>query len=294
VTRNPTHHWTYLAIGTSWAISLWDEIPEKDIEEMKRLIAEKSEAFEATYSRFRKTSLLWQLTERRGVVPVPKDLITMLRLYETLHDLSDGKLNPLIGFTISDMGYDAEKSLQPKEVIRDVPDFHKALTIFDDETIELHESVLMDLGALGKGYFVDQLAKFLAERGLKHFLVNGSGDISYKGNGDALRIGLEHPGDPTKAIGIVEMTDGCMCSSAGNRRKWATYHHTIDPHTRTSPNEILATWVIAKSTAIADGLATCLFFTEPERYEKDFSFEYCIMNKENKIKRSAGFTAELF
>ena len=37
-----------------------------------------------------------------------------------------------------------------------------------------------------------------------------------------------------------------------------------------------------------------LFFTDPERYRKEFSFEYCILNKDYKVKRSTGFNAELF
>ncbi len=154
--------------------------------------------------------------------------------------------------------------------------------------------MLIDLGALGKGYFVDKIAEFLAQKGMRRFLVNGSGDMVYKGDGQTLRVGLEHPEDATKVIGVVEMTDGAMCGSGSNRRKWDKYHHTLDPFSLTSPNEVIATWVTAESAAVADGLATCLFLAEPECFREELAFEYCMLNPEYKVKRSAGFAAELF
>lgn len=285
----PPHSFTYDSMGTRWTVTVWDDLPERNFSDLEQSILAQSTAFDDTYSRFQKNSLIWRLTEQRRRIAVPRDLVAMLRLYQTLFDLSDGKCNPLIGFTLSDLGYDADYSLKPQDSIRPVPDFHDALSILDDEHIELRQSVLIDLGALGKGFFVDRMAAFLTDRGIRRFLVDGSGDMFYRGNGEAIRVGLEHPGDTTKVIGVVEMMGGAMCSSAGNRRRWGTYHHTIDPRTLTSPTEIIATWVTAESADIADGLATCLFFCEPERFANAFDFEYCILNKEYRVKRSAGF-----
>lgn len=285
---------SYESMGTHWAISIWDDIDPTTFEELKTTIIDQSTAFDHLYSRFKKTSLIWALTEQKGLVEVPHDLVNMLRLYETFYRLSQGKCNPLIGFTISDMGYDEHYSLKPKDHIRSVPELPSALRIVNDTHINLSESVLIDVGALGKGYFVDKIAAFLTEKGLKHFLVDGSGDMLYRGNGTPLRVGLEHPGDPTKVIGVLEMQDGAMCGSASNRRKWSTYHHTIDPTTLQSPTDIIATWTMTNSAAVADGLATCLFLSDPEQYKKEWAFEYCMLNQNYTVKRSTGFTAELF
>jgi thiamine biosynthesis lipoprotein len=270
-------HFSYESMGTHWAISIWDTLDPAVFAELQESIIQQSQAFSQLYSRFNKSSLIWELTEKRGMVEVPKELIQMLRLYETLHDLSDGKCNPLVGFALSDLGYDADYSLQPKEHIRSVPNFHDALRLVDDTHLELSQSVLIDLGALGKGFFVDIIRAFLEEKGIQRFLVDGSGDMYYQGNGEVIRVGLEHPGDATKVIGVLEMQNGAMCGSASN-----------------STEGIIATWVRATSAAVADGLATCVFLVEPERFENDFAFDYCLLNTEYKIKRSAGFTAELF
>ncbi len=285
---------SYESMGTKWQITIWDELDDVTFEHLSSSIIDQSKAFDQTYSRFIKSSLIWSLTEQRGRIKVPKDLISMLRLYQDLSDLSDGKCNPLVGFSLSDLGYDADYSLKPKETIRPVPDFRAALKIIDDDHIELRESVLIDLGALGKGFFVDKISAFLRAQRIKRFLVDGSGDIFYCGNGESILCGLEHPGDTTKAIGVIELKHGALCASATNRRRWGKYHHTIDPHSLTSPEDLLATWVMADTATVADGLATCLFLTEPERFAEQFSFEYCLLNREYKVKRSDGFNAELF
>lgn len=292
-TRKP-YAFGYESMGTHWKISIWDALDTKTAADIEQSIRGASEAFDAAYSRFRSSSLVCALAQRTGLQEVPRDLVSMLRVYEKLHDLSGGMCNPLVGFALCDLGYDAEYSLRPKEHVRPVPRLHDALRVIDDTHIELHESVLIDLGALGKGFFVDRIGSMLSEAGMQRYLVDGSGDISYQGNGIPLRMGLEHPGDHAKVIGVRKLTNGAMCSSAGNRRAWGRHHHTIDPFTLSSPTEIIATWVIADHAALADGLATCLFFCPPEAFEEQYCFDYCILNKNYHVKRSKGFGGELY
>jgi thiamine biosynthesis lipoprotein len=215
-------------------------------------------------------------------------------LYEQLHDLSGGACTPLLGFALSDLGYDAGYSLTAKDVLRPVPKLHDAIRIEDDTHITLLQHVLIDIGALGKGYFVDVLAGYLQRQGIRRFLVDGSGDVFYQGDGTPIQAGLEHPGDTSKVIGVVPLEHGGLCASSGNRRAWNGRNHIVDPRTLRSPDEIIATWVMAPTTALADGLATCLFFVEPERFSGAFRFEYCLLNRDYKVKRSPGFIAELF
>jgi thiamine biosynthesis lipoprotein len=284
----------YESMGTQWAVTVWDGIDPAVFAGLQKDILKQSQEFDRTYSRFIKTSLIWELTRKTGVVEVPADLVSMLQIYEKLHDLSDGKCNPLVGFALSDLGYDADYSLKAKPGIRPVPRFQDGVRLVDATHIELKQPVLIDLGALGKGFFVDKLVAYLKRQGLRRFLVDGSGDIYYQGDGEAIRCGLEHPGDHTKAIGVINLKLGALCASSGSRRNWEGRNHILDPQTLASPEEILATWVIAPTAAVADGLATCLFFVEPERFLNDCRFEYCILNRDYKLKRSAGFTAELF
>lgn len=291
----PMHPYTstFASMGAEWGITVWDAIPQKQFDIIHQEVVAQCEAFEALYSRFRPTSLLRTLATMEGNIEVPHDLVSMLRLCIVLHRLSGGLFNPLIGSTLEDMGYNEEYSLTPKKVIRNVPDFGSSVHILDDTHIELSRPVLIDIGAVGKGYMVDNIVSFLDGLGLKHFLVNGSGDIFHRGE-EPLRAGLEHPDDSTKAIGVLELKNAAFCASGSNRRRWSTYHHIIDPQTLTSPGTILATWVKADSAVLADALATTLFLYDPEVLQAELDFEYCMLDSEYRVKRSEGFTAEMF
>lgn len=283
----------FSSMGSQWGITVWDDISSASFDDLMQEIGMKCRTFEELYSRFRSTSLVCALANATGTIDVPSDLVAMLRLSETLNRLSGGAFNPLVGSTLEDMGYDASYSLEAKQDVRVVPDFSSAIRIIDHTHIELIRPVLIDIGAVGKGYAVDLITAFLDAAGLKRFLVDGSGDIFYRGD-EPLRAGLEHPDDSTKAIGVINLQNCAFCASAGNRRRWSTYHHIINPHTLTSPQNILGTWVKAESAALADGLATAIFLCDPGLLTSELTFDYCILNNEYKVKRSEGFLAEMF
>jgi thiamine biosynthesis lipoprotein len=283
-------------MGTTWEITLWDKTDHLEI--FKQEIFALSDQFDKTYSRFIKTSLVWKIAEQAGTYEVPEDFTNMLRIYMDLYEPSGCKLNPLIGFTISDMGYDENYSLVTKDTVRLTPDLFDTVKIIDNTHIETNLPVLFDFGALGKGYFVDRIKDYLVSQGVERFLVNGSGDIYYSSGKKSeskipIVVGLEHPNDKTKVIGTTEMTEGSMCASGISRRAWGKYHHVINPLSNSSTEGILATWVVAKTAALADALASCLFFVAPESLSA-YDFEYVIMNDERKVKVSPGCQVKLF
>lgn len=107
-------------------------------------------------------------------------------------------------------------------------------------------------------------------------------------------VGLEDPDDPKKVIGTVEIQGSSLCASAGNRRNWGSYHHIINPKTLQSVDDIKAVWVVADNTMLADGMATCLFFTDPKHLQKSFCFEYLIVKADNTYTVSKHFPGKLY
>lgn len=288
------YSFSFESMGTGWEILIWDSLSPSTQASLRANSIAISQDFDQTYSRFISTSLVSRLVNESGVIEVPTDCTHMLHLYLKLYSLSAKKFTPLVGQTLEDMGYDQTYSLKPKKHIRAVPDLDTVVRIIDETHIELRKPVVFDFGALGKGYAVNLVKTYLEKQGVKRFLVNGSGDIAYAGNGEPITVGLEHPLDTTKVIGSIEMRSGAMCSSGANRRVWGPYHHIIDPQLLSSPTDILATWVIADSATIADALATALFLCPPELFSAVYSFEYCLLNKNMRVKRSAGFHATLY
>jgi len=280
-------------MGTAWKIQVWDNISDTIFNTLMDSIKTRSSIFDNTYSRFKKDSFIARISNHVGKVEVQSDFMNMFLLYRNFYLLSGGKINPLIGFTISDLGYDGEYSLIPQKDIRKTPDLFEAVELIDEKTIDIKIPVLFDFGALGKGYFVDCIGSMLREAGLSRYLVDGSGDILYEGAGTGIVVGLEDPTDSKKILGKYTIKEGSLCSSGTNRRRWRNYTHMIDPHTNSSAEEfITASWVYSKKTVTADALATSLFFVSPEKFETEYDFQYCLINKDKNIKKSAGFEAD--
>jgi len=284
----------YESLGTQMRIQIWDDISPHSFTELSQKCESYTHIFDSLYSRFKPDSLIVELSTTTGTVEVPHDLVLMLRVYETLYTLTGGKINPAIGFALSDIGYDATYRLTENAYIRPVLPLSEVLTLIDETHVIFHKPALLDLGALGKGYVVDKLHTILLESGIHRFLVDGSGDIRYSSPNEPILCGLEHPSDHSLAIGTYALRSGSLCASGINRRRWGKRHHYIDPHTHESPNEIIASWVFAPTALTADALTSALFFTAPEILESAFSFEYLLVNAEMKLKKSVHFHAELF
>lgn len=277
-------------MGSPWEVDIWDaDVPDSLASEVTDFL----DSFNVVYSRFRDDSLIAQLATESGRVTVPADFTQMMRMFFKLYEVTGGKMNPLIGQSLSDAGYDKAYSLNPKDDIAETPALPEVLHIIDDQTIELSRPVLIDLGAIGKGYAVDKLVALLQQRGLQSFVVNGSGDMRHIGD-HVLTVGLEHPDDSTKVIGTIELQNGSLASSGSNRRAWENYHHILDPETNSSPDYIRASWVRAQTATEADLIATALFLVAPEVLQDSYDFEYVLINQELRIKKSDGWGGLLF
>lgn len=278
------------AIGTHWRIDLFEELSPEGQTALLRSIEERIAAFDRAYSRFRPDSLVTEMASRAGAYVLPDDAAPMMELYERLYRLTGGAFTPLIGQTLADAGYDAEYSLVPKTL--HAPPAWEDTIGYAHPRLTLTRPALLDFGAGGKGYLADLVGGIVEAAGVRAYCVNAGGDIVCRGA--ATRVGLEDPRDPGKAIGIATVRDGSICGSAGNRRAWGEFHHTIDPRTLASPRHILATWVMAKSGLVADALATALYFADARSLRSVYDFEYVVLYADLSIERSDDAPVELF
>lgn len=282
------------AIGTSWSIDVAHPLHEDEAQVLFAKIQARIEVFDRAYSRFRADSLVTEMSTRTGTFILPEDAAPMMRLYEELYHVTKGAMTPLIGQVLVEAGYDASYSLQPKE-LHHPPTWEQAMAFSPPSALEVKQPIVLDVGAMGKGYLIDLVAELLLQAGIRSFCVEAGGDLRQSDEkGGALRVGLEHPADATQVIGVAEIVGKSMCGSAGNRRVWSTFHHIIDPHTLTSPKNILALWVVADTTMLADAMTTALFFAPPEQLLKYYRFEYVILYPDYTVKVSPQFPGELF
>ena len=283
----------FKAIGTQWKIVIFDDISENNKKEVFQKIKDRVETFEETYSRFRKTSLITKISQSSGLYEFPEDSLELFSIYRKFFDITSGLVTPLIGQVISDAGYDASYSFKEKKIFSPL-EWDDVLE-FNYPYLKVKKPILLDFGAGGKGYIVDIVSNILKKEGIKKYFVDAGGDISYKTSDSmTLKVGLENPLRLNSVIGVSEILNQSIAGSSGNRRKWGRFHHIINPKTLSSPDDIIALWVIGENTFISDMLATSLFFVSKEELEEHFKFDYLIIRKDFSFDKSNGFIAEMF
>jgi thiamine biosynthesis lipoprotein len=300
--------WIFDAIGTRWQIDTDREVPSA----LRQAIAARIDQFDRDYSRFREDSLVTRLASSAGAYRVPADAQPLIEVYERLHRVTAGAVTPFVGDTLVALGYDAQYSLVPaaaagtavaavapagQDVSATVPRLadvvEDASELRAGSVVHTTRPVTVDVGAAGKGYLVDLVAALLDDAGFNTFTVDASGDLFRRGT--PIRVALEHPYDPSKAIGVVELGDAALCASATNRRAWGNgLHHVIDGRTGLPTPQVAATWALAADARTADGVATALFFTDPTVLREEFGADGVRIFSSGRLERTPTFQGEIF
>jgi thiamine biosynthesis lipoprotein len=152
------------------------------------------------------------------------------------------------------------------------------------------------LGAIAKGYALDEVATLLRERKLPRFLISGSGDMVAGEpppgqSGWRIEVApLDVPGAPPSRF--VLLRNASLCTSgdvfqhveiAGKR-----YSHIVDPRTGVGLTDHSLVTVIGKDGITCDALSTSVSVVGPERGRKlvrSFGAEMLVVRiPENRIE----------
>ncbi len=289
MTVSTTTVWTFDAIGTRWSIETSAPLSAA----VRAEVAGVVERFDREWSRFRADSHVSALASGEvASVPAPGDAEAMLAVYAEVDTATRGAVNPLVGEALARLGYDARTSLVARGTPEPAPDWRDLLR-WDDGRLELMEPATIDVGALGKGRLVDLVLEVVAPHAGADVVVDASGDLAVRGS--AQRIGLEHPYDPRRAIGVATVQDAALCASAINRRAWGDgLHHVLDARTGAPVRAYAATWAIAATAMHADALATALFFDGGPELAAAWNAHWVRMGTDGRVQWSPGFDGEVF
>ena len=278
--------WRFEAIGTRWEIETTDPLADP----ARAAVDAEIERFDREWSRFRDDSAVTRLGREGGSFGSP-DAAPMLDAYRELSAATGGAVNPLVAVSLEALGYDAGYSLVGGDPVR-APEAWQAQVSWTTGEVAASAPALLDVGALGKGRLVDLVMDLLGDVP-GDVVVDAGGDIRVRGAG--VRIGLEHPYDATKAIGVVEVRDRALCASAVNRRAWGNgLHHVLDARTGLPVRTWAATWALAPDAMTADAVSTALFFDGGPELAGAWGVEWVRMSTDGRVQHSPGCPAELF
>ncbi len=134
------------------------------------------------------------------------------------------------------------------------------------QTIQLGKpGMALHLGGIGKGAAVDSVVALLRKQGFDNFAVQAGGDLFCAGQNGSRpwRIGIAHPREKARLLGVVLVHDAAF-STSGDYERFALldgvrYHHILDLRTGWPAKASQSATVLATSATDAEILTKWAF-----------------------------------
>lgn len=262
---------SFPALGTTATVVVCDEA---DLEDARRILGNKLNAFDAACSRFRPDSELSRANARAGErVEVGPLFARAIAVALDAAAATDGVVTPTLGAALAACGYDrtfrlvrARGTWQLRAAAAESAPW-RAVELDergDGSTLYVPPGVELDLGATAKALAADRAAAEIAGRTGRGVLVSLGGDIAVAGpppaGGWIVRIADDHTA-PLSAIGpIVSLERGGLATSSTAVRRWPTdrgeAHHVIDPRTSLPADTPWRTVSVTAGTCVEANVAS--------------------------------------
>lgn len=224
-----------------------------------------------------KGSEIDEINAQAGIQPVKvtDDIYYLLKEAYAYSVKSNGGFNMTIGAITQlwRIGFaDARKPAQAEidEALKHI-DYHKVQ--FDDQakTVYLTEKgMIIDLGAIAKGYITDEVVKVLQKNKVSTAIVDLGGNVfvvghSPRGTEEPWTIGIQDPNSARgNVLGTIKETNKTVVTSGIYERflevDGKKYHHIFDSKTGYPyENDIASVTVVTDKSIDGDGLTTVVF-----------------------------------
>ena len=226
---------------------------------------------EALLSSYKPNSEI-SILNRKGQATISPITYELLKRSQELYVLSGGLFDITIGALTGDhlnlghpkRSYYGSKPLPLKTALTRVDIRHLDL---EPTRARLLHQARIDLGGIGKGYTLDQLAKHLHRKGVKTGILSLSGDIRCLHRVCPIQVRDPFSKDPQQSIAEFKTkTVNLSISTSGSyeqRVKNSTTHHLIHPKTGASPQQVVSlTLTCPGDNTTCDAMATALFLHE--------------------------------
>lgn len=251
-----------------------------------------------------------------NVVKVDRKIIDLLLFAKDMYATTNGNVNVAMGSVLKiwhnyrNQGMDdpANAKLPPMEKLLEAAKHTDINDLIIDEansTVYLADpQMTLDVGAIAKGYAVEQICLYLEEKGVTDVLLNVGGNIRTIGfageEGAPWKAGIENPDTENEEkpfIEYVELTGEAIVTSGSYQRFYVVngenYHHIIDPQTLMPGTKYKSVSIITNDSGLGDAFSTALFLMDYEEgmalVEKTENIEAMWVLPNGEQKYSSGF-----
>ncbi len=287
------------AMGTSCEIQF--QCNDQGVaEQFKKAALDWVGNFEATYTRFKDSSLVSRINRAAGEdwIDIDPETEALFDLCDRFHFITQGLFDPTTLPIIKLWNYQAKHPRIPT-----ADEIENAKDLIGWDKVErkpgkvrlVKAGMGIDLGGIGKEYAVDRVSLLARDLGIGDLLVNFGGDVAASGHPPGYthwHIGIEDPGDPGNCWGSLALNGLCVASSGDYRRFFEIdgqrYGHIVD-HRKGYPiaNKVKHVTVVSRTCTEAGILATaaCLLGEEDgmELINQFFGAEGCVHTEFKRI-----------
>lgn len=268
---------TVKALGTVCTVNAYDD----GSDELYSQITECLNKIENQFAVNIETSDISRINSLAGkqAVTVSDDVIYVLKKSLYYAELSEGEFDPTIGPLVKLWGIntDSEHIPEPEEINHALEKIdYKKLKIENNTVMLEEEGMLIDLGAIAKGFAADKVVQILEKNKVKKAVIDLGGNIYVYGkkeNNLPWKLGIRDPeakeGNPALAVSFTESTT-VVTSGVYERffmEDGKRYHHILSTKTGYPVQSgILSSTITDTSSIDADALSTISFILGPERF----------------------------
>jgi len=224
-------------------------------------------------TRFESQSEVMRLTAQVGVaVPVSSILYEAVRFALAVAEESGGAFDPTVGFAMETRGFNREyrtgrtvqTALEPGGSVS----YRDIRLDPDRKTITLLRPLILDLGAVAKGFAIDLAARELMP--FENFAIDAGGDLYLSGcnaKDEPWSVGIRHPRRENELIESIRVSNRAVCTSGDYESRAPgeeESHHILDPRTGVSAHKAASVTVVAPTAMLADALSTAAFVLGPD------------------------------
>lgn len=235
---------------------------------------------DAKLNKFSKGSELDRLNQAAGVEPVEVSNLTFDVIQQSVQiaEMTQGAFDPTIGPLVALWGFGSEgqqrvPSAEAVETTLKLVDYRKVVLDQEKKTVYLtQKGMVLDLGAIAKGYAVDQAVSILTKNSITSALVSAGGSIytiGRKEDHSPWQIGIRDPAAKGKVVGYVQLENQAIDTSGDYERFFWTegkkYNHILDPRSGYPVQGVSGCTVIMAEASQADAFATAVFVLGAEK-----------------------------
>lgn len=259
--------WRALGTYVQLVVADRERLPAAEAEAV-RLLGE----MDLAASRFRDDSDLIRANRSAGSwVKVRPLLVQAVQTAVSAAEETDGLVDPTLGNSLASVGYDRDitqvkAGLGPSAIpLPAIPDAWRQIELDPEGAIRVPDGVALDLGATGKAFCADLIARRISQEIGTSLVISLGGDVS---------VGSTDPDDPDPIpwqVAIGELPDGesdetvilergGMATSSTVARRWKRdgheVHHLLDPRTGRPVERSWRTVTVAATSCVAANTAS--------------------------------------